>query len=72
MSNCCVTMGTNGVHMLRGSVSFARGEAGSYCSATSVTNPPMPNAVVVPSKQQLIDVNDLHVALAHPHAEIIC
>ena len=31
----------------------------------------MANAVLVPGKQQRIDINDLHVALAHSHAEIL-
>ena len=69
MSKCLVTMDTKGVHMLGGSVSFVRREAGSYCSAIRITNPPMANAVLVPGKQQRIDINDLHVALAHSHAE---
>ena len=54
--------------MLGGSVSFVRREAGSYCSATRITEPLMANAVLVPGKQQRIDINDLHVALAHLHA----
>ena len=71
MSKCRVTMDTEGVHMLGGSVSFVRREAGSYCSATRITDPPMANAVLVPGKQQRIDINDLHVALAHSHAETL-
>ena len=71
MSKCRVTMDTKGVHMLGGSVSFVRREAGSYCSATRITDPPMANAVLVPGKQQRIDINDLHVALAHSHAETL-
>ena len=60
MSKCRVTMATKGVHMLWGS-SFVRREAGSYCSATRISDPPMANAVLVPGKQQRIDINDLHM-----------
>ena len=65
MSKCRVTMDTKGVHMLGGSVLFVRRETGSYCSATRITDPPMANTVLVPGKQQRIDINDPHVALAH-------
>ena len=71
MSKCRVTMETKRVHMLGGSVSFVRREAGSYCSATRITDPPMANAVLVSGKQQRIDINDLHVALTHEHAETL-
>ena len=40
MSKCRVTMGTKGVHMLGGSVSFVRRETGSLCSANRITAPP--------------------------------
>ena len=40
MSKCRVTMDTKGVHMLGGSVSLVRREAGLYCSATRITDPP--------------------------------
>ena len=75
MSKCRVTMDTMlgkcRVHMLGGSVLFVRRGAGSYCSATRITGPPMANVVLIPGKQQRIDINDLHVALAHPHAETL-
>ena len=71
MSKRRVTMDTKGDHMLGGSVSFVRREAGSYCSATRITDPPMASAVLIPDKQQRIDINGLHVALAHPHAETL-
>ena len=71
MSKCRVTMDTEGVYMLWGSVSSVRREADSYCSATRITDPPMANAVLVPGKQQRIDIDDLHVALAHPRAETL-
>ena len=71
MSKSRVTMDTKGVHMLRGSVSFVSREDGSYCSATRINDPPMADAVLVPGKQQRIDITDLHVALAHPHAETL-
>ena len=48
-----------------------RREAGSYCCATRITDPLMANAVLVPGKQQRIDINDLHVALAHLHVEAL-
>ena len=69
ISKCRVTVDTKGVHMLGGSVSFVRREAGSYCSATRITDSLMANAVLVPGKQQRIDINDLRVALPHSHAE---
>ena len=71
MSKCRVTVDTKGVHMLGGSASFARREPDSYSSATIITGPPMANAVLVPGKQQWIDINDQHVALAHLHAETL-
>ena len=71
MSNCRVTIDTTGGYMLGGGVSFVRREAGSYSSATRITDPPMANAVLVPGKQQRIDINDLHVVLALSHAETL-
>ena len=68
MSKCRVTMDNKGVHMLGGSASFVRKETGAYCSANKISYPLMANAVLVPGEQQRIDINDLHVALAHPHA----
>ena len=65
VSKCRVTMDAKRVHMLGGSVSFVRREAGSYCPTTRITDPPMANAVLVPGKQQRIDIYDLYVALAH-------
>ena len=47
------------------------GEVGSYCSAPRITDPPMANAVLVPGKQQRIDINDLHVSLNHANAETL-
>ena len=46
-------------------------EAGSYCAATRIIDPPMANAVLVPGKQQRIYTDDQLVALAHPHAETL-
>ena len=45
--------------------------AGSYVEATRVVETPIVAAVLAPGKMRRIDINDLHVSLAHSHADTL-
>ncbi|CAN0297573.1 unnamed protein product, partial [Scytosiphon promiscuus] len=58
-----------GAHLLNGSLSFVRTDSGSYLRATRVNaDAAIAAAVLAPGRMQHIDINDLHVSLAHSHA----
>ena len=57
--------------MLDGVLSFLRRDAGSSVEATRVVETPIVAAVLAPGKMRRIDVNDLHVSLAHSHADTL-
>ena len=71
MPKCAVSLYAEGVHMLNGGLSFLRGEARSFVEATRVVETPIVAAVLAPRKMRLIDLNDVHVSLAHSHADIL-
>ena len=60
------TMHSAGVHLMGGRLTYARGVSGSYVRTTRV-KPDWFIAAAVLSPVQKIDINDLHVALAHSH-----
>lgn len=68
---CSVIMDGSGVHMLGGSLSFVHRDVDCYVEATRVVNDPISAAVLTPGKITRIDINDLHVSLAHFHAETL-
>ena len=57
--------------MLDGVLSFLRGDAGSFVEATRVVETPIATAVLAPGMMRRIDINDLHVSLAHSHADTL-
>ena len=57
--------------MLDGVFSFLRRCAGSYVEATRVVETPIATAVLAFGKRRIIDINDLHVSLAHSHADTL-
>ena len=57
--------------MLNGDLSFMRRDAGSYVEATRIVKTPFAAAVLAPGKMRKIDINDLHVSLAHSHADTL-
>ncbi|CAM9723590.1 unnamed protein product, partial [Laminaria digitata] len=57
--------------MLEGSLSFVRRDTGSYVEDTRVINDPIAAAVLAPGKMRRMDINDLHVSLAHSHTETL-
>ena len=69
MPKCSVSLDAEGVHMLDGDLSFMRRDAGSYVEATRVVETPIVAAVLAPGKMRRIDIYDLHVSLAHSHAD---
>ena len=56
--------------MLDGDLSFMRRDAGSYVEATRVVETPIVAAVLAPGKMRIY-INDLHVSLAHSHADTL-
>ena len=71
MPKCPVTLNANGAHLLGGGLSFMRRDAGSYIQATRTVETPIAAAVLAPGKMRRIDINDLHVSLAHSHADTL-
>ena len=71
MPKCSVTLDAIGVHILSGSLSFVRRGTVSCIEATRVVEDPIAAAVLVPGKMHRMDINDLHVSLAHSHAETL-
>ena len=71
MPKCSVSLDAEGVHMLDGELSFMRRDTGSYVEATRVVETPIAAAVLAPGKMRRIDINDLHVSLAHSHADTL-
>ena len=69
MMKCSVSLDAEGVHMLDGVCSFFRRDAGSYVEAIRVVETPIAAAALAPGKMGRIDVNDLHVSLAHFHSD---
>ena len=51
--------------------SFMRRDASSYVEVTRIAETPIAAAVLAPGKMRKIDINDLHVSLAHSHADIL-
>lgn len=66
-----VLFDADGVHMLDGDLSFMRRDAGSYVEAITIVETPIAAAVLAPGKMRRIDMNDLHVSLAHSHADTL-
>ena len=48
--------------------SFMRRDASSYVEVTRIAETPIAAAVLAPGNMRKIDINDLHVSLAHSHA----
>ena len=71
MPKYSVSLDAERVHMLDGVFSFLRRDAGSYIEATRVVETLTVAAVLAPGKMKRIDLNDLHVSLAHSHADIL-
>ena len=71
MPKCLVTLDADGAHMLDGDLSFMRRDAGSYVEVTRIAETPIAAAVLAPGKMREIDINDLHVSLAHSHADTL-
>ena len=70
MPKCSVSLDAEGAHILDGVLSLRR-DAGSYVEATRVVETPIAAAVLAPGKLRRIDINDLHVCLAHFHADTL-
>ena len=47
----------------------AEEDAGPYAIATMISDAPIADAELSPGKMKGIDLNDLHVFLAHSHAD---
>ena len=71
MPKCAVSLNAEGVHMVDGVWSILRGDAGSFVEAIRVVETPIAAVVLAPGKMRRIDVNDLHVSLAHSQADIL-
>ena len=71
MPNCSVSLDAEGVHILAGVLLFLRRDAGSFVEATRVTETPIAAPVFAPGKMRRIDIDDLHVSLAHSHADTL-
>ena len=70
MPKCSASLDAEGVHMLDGVLSLRR-DAGSYVEATRVVEISFAAAVLAPGKMGRIDITDLHVPLAHSHADTL-
>ena len=57
--------------MLDGLLSFLCREAGSYVEATRVIETPIAAPVLAPRTMRRIEVNGLHVSLAHSHVDTL-
>ena len=71
MPKCSVSLDAEGVHMLDGVLPFLRRDAGSFVEATRVVETPIATAVLAPGRMRRIDIKDLHVSLAHSHADTL-
>ena len=71
MPECSVSLDAQGVHMLDGVSSFSHRDAESYVEAMRVIETPIFPAVLAPEMMRIIDIIDLHVSLAHCHANIV-
>ena len=70
MPKCSAMMDAFGVHRFGGKLTFPRGESGSYVKMTRIRHDlVVATAVLAPGKMPRIDINDLHVAVAHLHAD---
>ena len=70
MPMCCAMMDASGVHLLERRLTLPRGEPGSYIKATRIRHDlVVAAAVLAPGKTPPIDMNVLHVALAHSQAD---
>ena len=57
------------VHILDGELAFSIRGAGSYVEARRISDVPIAPALIAPAKRMRIDIDDLHVSLAHSHAD---
>ena len=70
MPKCSAMMDASGAHLLGGRLTFPRGESGSYIQVNRIRHDLVVTAaVLVPGKMPWSDINDLHVTLAHSHAD---
>ena len=71
MPKCGTMVNAFGVHLLGDKLTFPRGESGSYLKMTGIRHDlVVAAAVLAPGKMPRIEINDLHVALAHFHATL--
>ena len=71
MPKCSVSLDAEGVNVLDGVLSFLRRDAGFFVEATRVVEISIATATLAPGKMRRIDINDLHVSLAHSHTDAL-
>lgn len=73
MPECSMTLDADGSHRLGGSLPAVCRDTRFYVEATinRVINDPIAVTVWVPGKISRIDINGLHVSLAHSHVETL-